>query len=345
MNNKPFYSKEFANYLAIVDGSLKPSLYNFKTDKNKLEKLIYENNTTEITMDKPGNEPGSAIDQIDFSLLGYKSKADANVSVVEEPKPNYIKLNISPQKTYYEDHILENLSSVSCPIVRNYILFIHDEYERIKIRILRSLDCMTDKKQISTYASININKINHMLRKIIQKMIILESHNDNHSKAHYYIYCSLKSRLVRCLLKFEELFASFISISVINTIHQLDPHQLMSPCIEESALQNRFPMLSQNSSHTHTNQAKMARYYSADEKPQDSQYSETSSQHQGKLPWLGKLNVLTTLFEDLNTIQFKDPDDNFKEKTYINVPVNDIINFLHQHFTDKNGNPFNKKTL
>ncbi len=91
MNNKTFFNKEFTNYLAIVDGALKPALYNFKTDKNKLEKLIYENNTTEITLDKPGDETRSAIDQVDFSLLGYKSKADANVSVVEEPKRNYIK--------------------------------------------------------------------------------------------------------------------------------------------------------------------------------------------------------------------------------------------------------------
>lgn len=315
-----YFEHEFKIFEEILHGRLKP--VNLITEGHDiLSNLIEFANSKEILIPKDELEQFKKQITSNHTKLGYRCLNDMIIITGPADIIENVLIKIIPANSYligntFKDDIEEPPDTNSM----YYLKLMIDEFERIKIRACRLLHIDENTRQTKKTILNNLKQIEHQLREVTAISKIAH-HDESSNPIDIYVLDTLKKFVVK-------------TIRFYYTVH--DPHlwrykkeslKLIKECDQIS-----FPgivnyiinkeVVSQN-------------------RPLEVNDPETKYKcNKQTLQWNGKLNHLATIFFELQEKGFINRSKHERNKTNM-----DLVDFIHQHFLDNNGQSISKDTL
>ncbi len=332
------YREEFYNYIQIVEGPLSPESYLSGKECIHVQDFITKSNTFDFVVSKSIDEVQHLLNDLDYKRMGFKQLTDAQVNITPLDNAGSSKIVITPKIFYSNKQIEKHIIQVENQVTRSFIYFISDEYERIKTRSLRSLNLLPGKKEISHYAHISINQVDYLLSKVQNKLNYLLHSDHSTLMATFNILSILKYFLLKSLKHYLSIFNSYVGTRHNSLLLKYTEHRFPKLLTknQDNVLNEPETTISQPSQHKNT---------SSDNNTDNPQRGIFA----GKIKWFFRLNVLTTLIEELNNYPIQTYNDSSNSGNEIQTPISlskdQMIDLVHTLFVDKDGKEYSKETL
>lgn len=211
-----------------------------------------------------------------------------------------------------------------------------DEFERIKIRACQLLNTQDEPNQLKQLALRNLRIAEYLLREtsaFCQYLLFQE--NDNHKHSIYYIIDCLKKFIIKSIRFYHRLFNPYI-----NKYYEQSKKLISN--IDRTTSSNCIKYVLEDNFENYLNEATPIQGKQADQNALSL-----------KIQWTGKINLLVSLFYDLNEkgiIKIPEPKKSINNTKVSKAPNSaetnmNLVEFIYHNFLDSNGELLSKDTL
>jgi hypothetical protein len=209
MRNKLHQQTDLLIYEEIASGRLSPRLP-ANCELQFLKNLVVFANTKTFCTCRIDDDPARLIKGFDITELGYQFREDAEIVVKKDTEQNMHEIIARPLKIYQlEDHF--HLPDPPDKKSAYFLALIADEFERVKIRANKVLNCTGKKKHLALFAHKNIQrakKIQYDVRYMLAKIYKPWSSATDNPDA--YVIFVLDVFVGRIITFYQQLFKPFI---------------------------------------------------------------------------------------------------------------------------------------
>lgn len=196
----------------LTTGKLKAMLSG-KCQYNDVLSIVQAVNKRTIYKNVLKSQVNSLVESIEFQALGYKTFEDFKATTTPGNAADKVNILITPA-TYYP--LNENFKLKQAPDKRSqlFLLLFCDEFERIKVRALYSLEINDVPEAVSMYAVKNLQFVKTCFRS--QRTVFHELfslHPDYLHNPDAFIHYYLNYFLIRIRIFYEKLFEHFLDKS------------------------------------------------------------------------------------------------------------------------------------
>ena len=328
--------QEFKIYNDILHGRLQPFKPQFN-DSKVLSELIEYANTREISINISDHDLNKILATLEYKKIGYRDPDDFITNIRAGDKLGIAVITIIPEKYYLLGDMMENdIQKPPCFKSKCYLRLIIDEFERIKIRACSLLNSVEDPDQLKLLALKKLRIAEYLLRETSAFCnYLLIPKDDDQKQTLYYINDCLKKFLIKSIRFYHRLF---------------DPY-LTEYCGQSKKLINNIDRATSSDCIKYVYQDNIE--YCLEEPNLMGEQQTKQKTISPILRWSGKINLLVSLFYDLNEkgiIKITD-SNNSNKNTKVSKDSNhsetnmSLVEFLYDNFLDNSGKRLSKDTL
>jgi hypothetical protein len=200
----------FTVYKQVIRGQISPVTFNKQNSKTTLN-LVRSANNQIIYSAVSREEVEQFVTSSDFTIYGYHSPEDFEITYNRLPKSNLHQAVITPKRIY---PLCEDISLPDPPDEKSktFFDFIADEFERIKIRAEQIMHTGLSNKKISQFACRKLQmlrKLSHDARLTFNKMC--SNNNSGLIQSDLYIIYVLNLFIIRSIVFYTQFFEPYLN--------------------------------------------------------------------------------------------------------------------------------------
>ena len=247
--------------------------------------------------------------KINILEYGYKESSDVKFEFVQDVFENKSKIILIPKKIYELEDKIE-LPYPPSHKAKLYLDFLSDTFERLKIKAVNVVRETHDTNNIELYAKKNIQmaqRIFYDARMVLNKTQIKGDRNI------IFLVFAQNVFIINVILFYQNMFSSFYNEK------KMTKKSLKAELYDSVGMNIMMEPVAK-----YGNAPKEEKNIDAGFKP---------------IKWNGQINTLITYHYDFMNERL------INKKTYFEASIEEMAEFIHRSFIDKNGNPINKNTI